>query len=524
MQTERMRSKHMHMKRIPIILLALIIILSCPPARAEFSPRYTAWMQAESIEIELSAAIDHLSPLSDSSLTVINEWLGRIRLLLSASESSQRSLVRGGISMDGAEIYSVTLQDQPGYTLAAFSPSGNIYLTADGEKDALTLISGGAAVPLSPLAVWDVYEQWAPALYPLLEGMVTPKASKTTTSIKNANMSASYINYSFKADEMNAAWPQILSTLLPLMENALTQQPEWCREAESLLSNLVFSGDCRFKRFLDKQGGDMGLQFTGNAAIGDDVRKVTFFGGYTPDKGGYVSLALPAVKGKDNFKVTFTGKLSQKDNQKTLTLEGTYTRTLNGETHTASLEGSLKNALKKGDEAWSGKLTLTNKQDGVSDTWAVTPDLAFTDTGLQGKITLQQKRAGDTIFKGAVTLHMRPASLVNPPTSMAAKDLRGVEEPRARAIAAQELIPLTRAFMDLLAALPEETRILLTHDLRTDSWMTAPSVSPDGGREENAETSQPIHPDPWPEEGQWVVEEDPWAGESYWIVKEDTAP
>lgn len=506
-----------------MFILALVMFLSCMPAQAEFSPRYAALMENESIQIELGATFGTLSPASDDSLAVINDWLSRIRIRLSASESLQRSLVKGEVTMDGEEVFSVSMQDQPGYTLTAFSPSGSIYLTADGEKDALTLISGGADIPLSPLAVWEVYEQWAPVLYPMLESMVTPKASKTSTSIKNASMSASYINYSFKADEMNAAWPQILSSLLPLMESALSQQPEWYREAEALLSKLVFSGDCRFKRFLDKKGGDMGLQFTGNAAIGDDVRKVTFFGGYTPDKGGYVSLALPAVKGKNNFKISFTGKLAQTDNQKTLSLEGTYSRTMGGKSHTASLTGSLKNILKKGDETWSGKFTLTDKQDGVTDTWTFTPALTFTDTGLQGDIAVRQKRGEDTLLKCAVMMHMQPAAPLNPPTSLTSKDLRGVEEARARAIAAQELIPLTRAFMDLIAALPEETRILLTHDLRTDSWMTAPSVSVDGAREPAEEEALPPA-EPWPEEGQWIVEDDPWAGESYWMIKEDNAP
>lgn len=513
-------------KRTLVLLMMLTLLFSCLPARAEFSPRYTALMEKEGIQIELGATFDTLSPVSDESLAILNDWLSRIRIQLIGVENAQRTLTQARVTMDGAETFGVTIQENDGYTLSAFSPSGSAYLTTAGEKDALSLISGGASVPLSLTAAADAYAQWAPILYPLLETLVTPKSSKTSTSIKYATASASFVNYTFKADEMNAAWPQILSTLLPVLESALIQQPEWYREAESLLSKLVFSGECRFKRFLDKKGGDMGLQFTGNAALGNDVRKVTLFGGYTPDKGGYISLSLPAVSGKNSLKISFAGKVYKADTYNTLTLEGSYSRTLDGQTHSATLDASLKNTIKKGNETWSGKITLTEKQKDKNDTWILTPELTFTEAGLQGNIALRKKEGETTALKCAVQLHMQQAEAIQPPAALAARDLRGMTEEKARAIAAAELIPLTGTFMQLLAQLPEESRVLLTHDLRTDSWMTAPSISPDEpespAQESLPEETAPAAP--IEEEGQWAVEEDPWADEIYWTIKEDTLP
>lgn len=497
-----------------LLLLLIGCLLFSSAAKAEFSPRYTELQGREHLQVELGATFDTLSPLSAQTLEIINDWLTGMRLRLSISSTATGTLERGEITQNGAELYGVTLYRQPTNTLTFFSSSGGSYLTNAKEKDALSLLVGASAMPLPLTFAADLYSAWAPALYPLLSELTTAKASKTSTSVKNATASASYVNYTFKPDEMNAAWPRILSTLLPVLEEAL--DPALYCQAEALLSPLVFSGECRFKRLLDKQGNDMGLQFTGNAALGDDVRKVTLFGGYTADKGGYISLALPAVKGKNNFKVSLTGKLTVKDNQRTLALEAAYTRKYEDDSRSISLEGSLKNTIKDKDEAWSGKLTLTDNQNGVSDVWTLSPVLSFDESGLQGNIALRQKRDKETLLQGALMLHLRTSVPLEPPvTLMTAKDLRTLSEENARAVVSAEIVPLTRAFMQLLAPLPEESRALLTHDLRTDAWMNAPARPLDPAQSSTIDimpyedASLPFNLE------EWTVEDDPWAGETY---------
>lgn len=482
-----------------LVALLCAIAICLPPmgARADFSPRLSALTPEEGITAELCGTFETLSPLSEESLAIVNDWLSRIRITLSLQESAARSQRRAEVAMDGKALFSVSSLAQSAYTLTAFSPSGSAYLTDPGAPDALSLL-GGEGDGLADLSrLPDAYAAWAPALYPLLAGLTPPKQAKVSTSIKNAAASAAYENYIFTGEEMNAAWPQILDTLLPPLKALLAEQPGRYAQIKALLSGLTFSGECRFKRFLNQSGGDMGLQFTGRAGRGEDVRKVTLFGGYTPGKGGYFSLALPAVSGKNNFKIMLTGKLSEKAAQRTLSLEGGYTRTWEGNTQTARLEASLKNAIKNEDEAWSGKITLESKRDGVKTAWTLTPDLAFTDAGLQGQIDIRRKTDGDQTLRALLSLTMKKADALPAPEATAAKDLRGMAEENARAVVAGESVGLVRVLYQLLNALPEESRSVLTHELRTEDWMNAPSPPV-------TEEAAP----PAPENGSWIVEEE----------------
>ena len=478
-------------------LCAAALCFTSAGALAEFSPRYAAMTAEGGIEAELCISFETLAKLSEGSLAVVNDWLSRMRLRLALQETAARSQNRLSLTLDGEEALAVSTLTQSDYTLTVFSPSGGAYLTSPDAPDALSLLAEDQDGLPNLAALPAVYAQWAPALYPLLAQITTPKASKTATSIKNAAASAAYENYILTAEEMNGAWPQILDALLPALKGALAGQPRLYAQAEELLRALTFSGECRFKRFLDKEGGDMGLQFTGRAARGEDERKVTLFGGYTPGKGGYISLSLPAVSGKNNFKATLTGKLSEKNAQRALTLEGTYTRAYAGETQTASLDVSLKNAIQDENEKWSGKVTVETKEKGIKSTWILTPDLAFTGSGLQGQVGIRQKKDGDQVLKAVLSLSLKGMGEIAVPEAAAAKDLRGMEESQARAVTAGETSALTRVFMGLIAALPEETRSVLTHDLRTEAWMTAPSAPlPEADNKPGAEESP------------WIVEEE----------------
>ena len=61
-----------------------------------------------------------------------------------------------------------------------------------------------------------------------------------------------------------------------------------------------------------------------------------------------------------------------------------------------------------------------------------------------------------------------------------------MDEAAARAQVLAEMTPLSRVFLRLMAALPDDERVLLTHDLRTDAWMngpTAPVLDPEPDEE-----------------------------------------
>ncbi|MBE5782757.1 MAG: hypothetical protein E7329_05495 [Clostridiales bacterium] len=497
-------------QRCLALCCAILLIFSFGSAQADFSPYLSTLSPEKGFTLSLSATLESMENGTDSTLALLKDALPRLKILLSGQEASQRTQTLAQIAWDDAPLLSIFTQAQPDFTLTSFSSSGQSYLTAPSQPDALALLAGEkTSFPLIA-NLPQLYTQWAPALYPLLSEYAAPKKSKTTTSIKNATASSAYENYTLDADTMNAAWPRILNTLLPLLQDALQDQPAWYQEAEKLLSSLVFSGSCRFKRFLDKQDGDMGLQFTGNAALGGDVRKVTLFGGYTPDKGGFVSLALPAVKGKNNFKISFTGKITsketKKETQKTLTLEGSYTRTMDGEKESAALTGSCKNIIQQenGSEAWSGKFTVDTNLNGEKNTWTLTPALSATDTGLSGTVDVRKKEGNTQVLKGQVILALTPEAQMPLPSAASALDLRLMTSQQARANLMGEMKSLSRLLLDWLDTLPKETRALLTHDLRTDSWMNgewAPLPS---------ETAAPHAPNPLDEnyESPWIVEEE----------------
>ena len=219
----------------------------------------------------------------------------------------------------------------------------------------------------------------------------------------------------------------------------------------------------------------MGLQFTGRAQRGDDdVRKITLFGGYTAGKGGYLSLALPAVKGKNNWKLTCTGKLTEKSGQRTLTLSSAYNRVYDGETASATLEASLKNALKNDTEAWSGKITLTQQKDGKKTAWTLQPALTFDGEGLHGDVAVQRKTGSTVDLKATARLSLRALADIPSPAAASAMDLRGMEEAQAKLLLLDEAKPLRQTLLGLLNELDEDARALLTHDLRTDDWMNGP--------------------------------------------------
>lgn len=481
-------------------MLALLMGM-LPAAQAEFSPGYESIMAGEAIRLTLSGRLDQAAALSEESLAVVNAWLNRLQLTLSSGETETANWARASAAYDGKSLLSIATVTETDQTVTVFEHAGTAYRTAPDQPDALSLLAGASdGLPRLELLP-DAYAQGAQALYACLAEKTTPKHTKASTSIRNATASAAYENYILKADEMNAAWPEILAQLWPMLEPALQNMPNERETLQTLLSSLVFSGECRFKRFLDKEGGDMGLQFTGNAAQGEDKRKATLFGGFTPDKGGYVSLALPAVKGKNNTKLTVSWKLTEKSGQHTLTLEAQYTNTLNGETKTAALNVNLKNTVKNGGEAWTGTITWASQEPGENRRqWQLKPTLTLDGNGLHGDVAVQRKEKNKVDLKATLSLSLTACDVVFPETS-AAVDLRGMDDVAARTAVSGEMQPLTLALARLMAALPEESRSLLLHDLRTDAWMNGPTAGLDGTLPETKSGKETPSTD-------WIVKED----------------
>ena len=436
---------------------------------AEFSPRYMQLIAGKGLTLTMRVKAETLSPLSKATLGTINEWLDWLALTVSAGKNSQAD-----ISLMGESVLRADVQRKDDYTLTTFTPGGGSYLTAVGDPDALTLLCGREYEWPDPSGFPGAYLKMAPNLYEKLGSHVTPKKSKEGTSIKNASKAVSSEIYTFSGDDLNEFWPRVLDTLLPAMEEALADQPSLYAKAENLLENIEFSGECKFKRFLDKAGDDMGLQFTGNASLEDDKRKVTLFYGFTPEKGGYLSFSAPAVKGKNNIKVTCSVQMTGKKTANTLAIEGTYTRTFDKKTVSGSLSANLKNTLKEEEEKWTGKVTVTRTEDKVKSAWTLTPALTFDDEGLSGSVGLLKKEGNKTTVKASFDVKAGPYAETTPPAAASAKDLREASPERARAAVQDEMEPLVAALAELIEPLTEKERTNILHDLRTDAWMNGP--------------------------------------------------
>ena len=476
------------------LLTAAALWLSCTGALAEFSPRFERLAAGENTVLTVSGHLESLPPLGAQSLEIVNGWLDGLEFSASAGQNTSIRIVK-----DGESLLSASVNRQAGYTLTAFQPSGSAYLTDPAGPDALTLITGEDFSLPDVTALPSLYRMAAPSLFAALEKYVTPKTVKEATSIKNASAAASYVNYLFQDGKLNEAWPDVLAVLLPLLRETLSDQPGLYAEAEGLLTALEFSGECRFKRFLDKEGNDLGLQFTGKAAKDGDNRKVTLFGGYTEGKGGYVSLTLAGIGSKNSLKANFGVKLTAKKNVNTLTAEGSLDRVMDGKTTAYTLNASLKNEVKEDSEHWTGKITVTGTENKVKTTWTLTPDLIFDENGLEGDADVQRKTGSSVTLKARTHIRLTSAGEDTFPAAFSAKDLRGLTEERARMAVLSELAPLTGALISLTADLTESERTLLLHELRTDEWMNGASVPI------QTTEKQPAAADA---DDSWVVEED----------------
>ena len=480
---------------VPACMICLICLTLCLPAQAELSPLAAKWRE-EGVQIEMRAELTQCAALSEGTLAIVQGWLNA----LSARLAARGSELSTTLLQNDEALLSVAVKVQDEYALTVFSPSGGAYLTTPEQGDALSLLAGGGAEAPNVSGWPAAYPALAEKLYPLLAEAVTPKASKTATSVKNALASAACENYVLTGEEMNRVWPDIRALLLPLLREGLSPSSAVYAQVRETLEAVTFSGECRFKRMLDKEGQDMGMQFTGRADVNGDTRKVTLFGGYTPGRGGYASLSLPAVKGKDNLKVYLTGRETDKSGVRTLTLEGGYTRTAAGETTAYTLDASLKNKIADGENL-SGKITVTIQRPGQKKTTlTVTPALSGGAQGIGGTAALQWKTGTRVRAKATLHIALSPLEAWTLPTASAAKDLRGMTDEQARRVLAAEEAPLSDALLRLLSTLSEEQRAHLTHDLRTNEWMNGASVPPRTDDTASGTATSPESP--------WIVEED----------------
>lgn len=473
---------------------AVLVFLLAFPARGEFSPAFRGLLSAPSVQTEWTCEILDLSGFHQESLTALQDGLKDLKLTLTGNRDGGSALT---LRRQGETLLSVSEQYGAEDVLTVFQPSGTGYVTAGGQKSALSLLAGETTVIPDPARWIETYKDAAFGLFEVLEEAVPGNTVKKSTSIKNADSSPAYREYVLDGDGMNSLWPEIAEALLVWMGNGFpaASQPE---KTEAVFREMRFSGECRFKRFLDPQGRDMGLQFTGRVNDGNEDRKITLFGGFTEGKGGYFSLSLPAVKGKNNLKLTCSWKLTGKKDKNTLTASAELERRENGLSSLAEFKLTLNNIIKADTEAWTGEAKLTLNRDGWKTVYQLSPDLTLTGDELTGSVELLKKNGSKTALKAGIALAWMQADREEALTPDTTLDLRGLTDAEARAKVLPEMNGMAVLLTRWLSRLPEETRNHLTHDLRPDTWMTASAAPVPGEREWIGDT----------DENEWIVEEE----------------
>lgn len=482
-------------KRLSAWACAVSVFLSAAvSARADFSPGWDALAAADAVTLEIDGQIDALDGLADASLEAVNGFLSRTGAEITLNgnnDEGYRLLVR----LDGQPALTVSAGADAEGVVTAFFPSDGVYRTETERPDALALLTGAPETEIRPLRLAEGYRQAAPALFAALAEFVSPRQVKEKTSIQYAVSSPAYELYTFPDGSLNAAWSRTAEQLIGALPSALGENSGMISQAESLLRSLTFSGDCRVRRYLDADGRDMGLQFTGRAGLEGDMRKASLTLGYTPGTGGSLEMSLPAVTGKNSLKITLAGRVTEKNGERTLTLSASRVRKTQDGNESASLDVTLKNAMgEDGQEHWSGKGTLTLDVGKKKTVWTFTPGLVCDRDALSGDVAVQRKEGSKTTLRATVRLRLAKAEAVPAPDGEGAVDLRGADDARARAAVMAEWPVLAGLTARMMATLPADVRARLTHDLRTDSWMTGPGAVP-------------LEEDP-SQEDSWVVEEE----------------
>lgn len=434
-------------------VLALLLLALLVPGRAEEQP----------LEITLSGQITESAVLSERGMAAANQVLGRLAIRQTAWASGERAV----LVIDGNDMWSVERREENRQVHVIFSDE-TCYVTEKNQPDALVLLAGQAeSRQLSPFSL-EGYGAFAPAFYARLQAMAEPLEIEGTVAVENAAYSPKYLRYQLPAEGLNAAWPDMAAQAWACFF------PEGGDPAAfEEISRVQFTGDTvQVKRLMGRQGEDMGVQLTGQGLVMGTERKIALTLGYTPDKGGSLTLSAKALKGTDSLRAEAAIRETATEEKNSLRFSAAFTNRLGEEERAWKTEGSLTETKTPEGSRVNGK--ITGEADGIA--YTLEPELVKTETGIQGTVDVTLKEKKKTIWKMQLSLHIRPGTL--PETDGPEREilLEGLSPEEAQQKLFGENVVLMRAITYLLDGLPSDERWQLTHDLKNDSWLNGPDV------------------------------------------------
>ena len=469
----------MRVRRVTAFILSAL--LCAHSAQAAFSPGLTElagqYDAGEPLRVDLTAEISAWPDISVKTQGAYQAWLqdASLSVFLKKGKGGEDGAAR--LSHQDQTIFSLyTRMDtvQADMRLMILGSAVTRYLGAPESPPWQVLLGAGEPLP-------DLMESYKALrdLAALCFVHLKPceKTLDKSITVKNVGRGASQLVYALKKDDANALWAQASPELLPVFERMFTALPrEMAGRARQALLALSFTSELEVKRFLTKEGTDMGLQITGAMMINGVTCRMTLFGGIS-NKGLYLSFKLPATKGAD----TLEAQLSLVFDEGVIRGDWRYRQTAGKEKLDASGKVNLKNARDDGNENITGKLTAKIRQSGATErslNYELTPSLRMTDRRAEGTLALAVTEGKRLLQDVTLGFGVTPDDMPALPEAMAELDLSGADKSQIEYAKNQLRVSLLAPLQEFLFSLPMDTRLLVLHDWGRDQRTGGTGVDP----------------------------------------------
>ncbi len=468
--------------RLMALILALVGLLTfalAEPIDGTLAPAPLALMDAilsgGAYSLSLTAKVNHWPDVSEESLSALQATLEQSRINLYAHPNlGQAALELNVQGQPLLEVFTKT-KDAGGELLVKTGPEGFTAYTAAQAKPWETLFGVSWQAPQIALARRTLFmlgDKALPGLLPF------EKAVKKSITIKNVGKGSTQLVYALSKAEAQTYFEEQKADLIPVLGEAfIALFPERSEAIHKSLSTLEVTGALNLKRFFTKEGKALGLQLTGGFQMDGQARKLTLFYGVS-DTGLYLSLKLPATRGRDTLELQ-TALTFQRDK-----IKGDWRYKLvsgkNSQTDTGEVD--IKTVPEPGGERLTGTLSIrerTTLGDNKTDfTTILTPSLLFSGSSLDGGLKYTNSSGKRPIIDLDLSLKGNPVDALNAPLHMALVDLDTAGPDGQTPIAQKLRLSLLPALTAWLKDLPQQTRLLVLHDLGREQRTQGESIPP----------------------------------------------
>ena len=446
-ETDRTR-RLMGRRRRWALLLALMLMMTGAGAES--------LVGSQGIAGEARMALAAWPDLTPTTLGQMQAWLKALRLRLYADQTES----------------SLELLEGERQVLRADSQENALTLSAPGSLPPTHYLGKANEQPLETLfglpALPD-FSGFLPVLPRVKEALLQDlapygKADAVKTSIKQVGRASSRLVYTLTAEEAAAWWQGTLPALQPLWaEGAKRLPPAWQLGGAAAMASLGFTGKLTIRRLLDEAGMDLGFQATGRVDILGRGYRLDLTAGQKADTGFYLSVKLPAQKGRDKLEGLISLAYAPKEGSRPVKGEYSLSQVEGGDKR--SLSGKVNLALT--GTRLSGEVTAQARLSGshnVKRDHRLLPDFSLQGAALDGSLRWMETEGKNTLRDLTLFLVLAPGSKPDPLTAQSQVDLAAASAEAlafAKRQAAAALLPFLQ---EKLLALPQDARLLVLHD------------------------------------------------------------